>query len=244
MSLKQILRGLPLVPGVYRAMRTRWQGRKLAGLPINEIFGQIYRSNFWGSEASVSGTGSDAHQTARITAELPLIWRELGVRRVLDVPCGDFRWMRNVDLSGIDYLGGDIVPELIERNRSTYPGDGIKFTVLNLIEDPLPEADLVFCRDCLVHLSFADIWSALRTVAGSPARFFMATTFTGRSLNTDIRTGQWRPLNLEAAPFNLGPPERLLVEGCTEGEGSHADKSLGVWRVDSLRAWLGCYPIP
>lgn len=243
MSLKQILRRLPLVPGVYHAMRTRWQGRKLAGRPINEIFGQIYRSNFWGSEASVSGTGSDARQTARITAALPVIWQELGVSRILDVPCGDFQWMRNVDLRGIAYLGGDIVPELIERNRSNYPGVDVKFIVLNLIQDPLPDADLVFCRDCLVHLSYADIWSALRTVAGSPARFFMATTFTGRPVNTDIRTGQWRPLNLEAPPFNLGPPERLLVEGCTEGEGSYADKSLGVWRMEALRARVEAHPV-
>ena len=28
---------------------------------------------------------------------------------MLDVPCGDFRWMAHVDLSGIIYIGGDII---------------------------------------------------------------------------------------------------------------------------------------
>ena len=238
MTLRNFVRSLPVLPAAYRAVRTRWQGRKLAGRPIHEVFGEIYRSNFWGSDASLSGTGSDARQTARITRELPGLWRRIGVQKVLDVPCGDFHWMQNVALDGIEYVGGDIVPELIQRNRTSFAREGVHFAVLNLTEDTLPPCDLVFCRDCLVHLSYRDIWAALRTVAASEARFLLTTTFTERSRNQDIRTGQWRPLNLQAPPFNLGPPLELLVEGCTEGDGAYADKSLGLWRVEDIRAKL------
>ncbi len=44
-----------------------------------------------------------------------------------------------------------------------------------------------------------------------------------------------RVLNLQQAPFNFPPPEHLLVEECTEGNGAYRDKSLGVWNLDALR---------
>jgi len=42
-------------------------------------------------------------------------------------------------------------------------------------------------------------------------------------------------LNLEPAPFCLGKPLAVLVEGCTEGDGTYADKLLALWRVTSIR---------
>ena len=48
-------------------------------------------------------------------------------------------------------------------------------------------------------------------------------------------TGDWRVLDLEREPFHLPPPARILNEGCTEGGGAFADKSLALWRVADLR---------
>lgn len=235
---KAIARRIPVLPALYREARERWQGRVLAGRPIDDVFGDIYRQNAWGGDQSLSGTGSDDIQTARLVQELPGLWRRLGVQRVLDLPCGDFHWMRKVDLSGVDYTGGDIVPELVECNAAAYAREGVRFMVLNLIQGPLPPADAVFCRDCLVHLSFRDIRAALETISRSEARFLMTTTFTERPGNRDIQTGQWRPLNLQRAPFDFGPPEVLMPEGCTEGGGAYRDKSLAVWPIERIRSGL------
>jgi hypothetical protein len=49
-------------------------------------------------------------------------------------------------------------------------------------------------------------------------------------------TGDWRPINLERAPFNWPAPVELIVEECTESGGVFADKSLGLWRIDALPA--------
>jgi hypothetical protein len=46
--------------------------------------------------------------------------------------------------------------------------------------------------------------------------------------------GDWRLLNLEAAPFGFPPADAILNEECTEAGGAYADKSLGVWRVADL----------
>ena len=96
------------------------------------------------------------------------------------------------------------------------------------------EADLLLCRDCLVHLSFADIARAIANIRAATVTYLLTTTFPAQRANEDIRTGDWRPLNLEAAPFGWPAPLEYLVEKCTEGNGLFADKSLGLWRVDSL----------
>lgn len=145
--------------------------------------------------------------------------------------------MRTVNLGGISYLGADIVQKLIERNQQ-YATDNITFQKLNLLEDPLPQVDLLFCRDCLVHFSYDDIFKALHNIYASGSEFLLTTTFPARPSNLPIATGQWRPLNLEQAPFCLPPPIKMIVEGCTEGKGCFADKSLGLWKMSDLKVRL------
>lgn len=98
--------------------------------------------------------------------------------------------------------------------------------------------DLIFCRDCLVHLSLQDIWRSLHNVCASRSEYLLITTFTERVENHDIVTGRWRTLNLEAAPFVFPRPLRLIKEGCTEDDGVYADKALGLWRVADIRKSL------
>lgn len=47
-------------------------------------------------------------------------------------------------------------------------------------------------------------------------------------------TGDWRPLDFTKAPFHWPAPDELIVEGCTEGAGAFADKSLGLWNTRLL----------
>jgi len=217
---------------VYRALR------KLKSKSTEDVFTEIYRSNAWGGKDSVSGTGSDVHQTRIITSGLQSLLIDLNISTTLDIPCGDFHWMKSVDLNGIDYTGADIVKELIQKNREEYARDGVRFQHLNLIKDKLPKVDLVFCRDCLGHFSFADIFLALDNVCNSQSKYFLTTTFTDRKENHDIVTGQWRVLNLELVPFVLHKPFKIINEGCMEGDGAYKDKSLGLWRIADIRESL------
>ncbi len=105
--------------------------------------------------------------------------------------------MKNVDLSGIKYIGGDIVEELVTQNVKEYERKSRRFKKLNLINDELPKVDLVFCRDCLVHLSFDEIFRSLGNIFKSDSKYLLTTTFPEKAKNYDIATGQWRALNLE-----------------------------------------------
>jgi hypothetical protein len=192
-------------------------------------FGDIYRRGGFGRvKETVSGSGSTLGQTARLIAGLPVLFRQLGVRTLLDLPCGDYHWMRLAPLEGITYIGADVVPELISANRLRDPY--VDFRVIDLVTDELPAADLLLCRDCLVHLPFADIQLALKNILRSPITYLMATTFPGR-VNRDCRVGDWRPLDLEGPPFNLPRPVAITIEGCTEFGGRFRDKALGVWKL-------------
>jgi hypothetical protein len=200
--------------------------------PASLDFDKIYKNNeFLGTE-SLSGEGSSLSQTHNIREELPKLLTELGIRCLLDVPCGDWNWMRYVNLAGIYYTGGDIVQAIVDRNNDLYGNEHRKFERLNIITGPLPEADLILCRDCLVHLNFADGLAALRQFRASGATWLLTTTFTNRDSNDDL-VGEsiWRPLNLEKAPYNLPKAERYINEGCTEGNNLYGDKCLALWRL-------------
>jgi hypothetical protein len=202
---------------------------------VKRKFSHIYQHNVFAGADSRSGGGSSMEQTESLRRELPLLFRELGVRTLIDAPCGDFHWMQHADLGVERYVGIDVVEELIAANQRRYGGERISFQCLNIIEDGLPRADLIFCRDCLVHLNFAQAKRALQNFKRSGAQYLLTTTFTNREGNVDL-VGRdiWRTLNLELAPFDLPRPLRLINEHCTEGGGAYADKSLGLWRLADL----------
>ena len=236
-TVKEIAQRLPVVRIAYRHARDAYAWYRRRRFHTELVFTDKFSRNAWRGVESVSGTGSDLSQTRVIAAQIPALLRELGADSMLDVPCGDFNWMKTVDLTGIRYIGADIVKDLVHRNRR-FEAKNIAFIHANLLTDNLPKVDLILCRDCLVHLSYADIRRALNNMHRSGATYLLTTTFPDRTENADIPTGRWRVLNLERAPFNFPPPLRLIVEQCTEGNGKYSDKSLAVWRFDDLSPHL------
>jgi SAM-dependent methyltransferase len=203
-------------------------------LPREAVFTRRYRQGGWQGDESVSGLGSGEEQTRAIRSALPRLLQETGARSLLDIPCGDFNWMEDVELGVERYIGADIVDDLVAENRRRFADDRHEFVKIDVVRDRLPEVDVVFCRDCLVHLSSSDVLEALRNIKSSGSRHLLTTTFTGRAENEEILTGEWRPINLEKAPFCLPAPLTLVDEGCTEYGGRYADKSLGLWRIADL----------
>lgn len=142
--------------------------------------------------------------------------------------------MSRVDLAGIDYLGADVVPELVEENRRRHGAAGKRFELLDATRDPLPQVDLVFCRDLLIHLSNADAAKLLANVARSGSRWLLTTHFTGHRANLDILSGDFRPLNLCRPPFLLPPPVEVIAEESRLSGGIFPDRAMGLWEVASL----------
>jgi hypothetical protein len=211
------------------------RAEELTKLGLKERFERIYSTNLWADPESRSGVGSGLDSTRVLRAELPKALRRLETRVLLDVPCGDFTWMEHVDLDGIAYIGGDIVPSIVEENQRVHETEFRRFRLLDLTHDELPDADVLLCRDCLVHLSYANIRAVLANVARSSIRYLLMTSFPGRGGNRDVQDGDWRTLDFQAPPFSFPEPRLTIVEDCEEEEGSYADKSLLAWRVADLR---------
>ena len=200
---------------------------------VEKVFKDRFDNKAWGKGESISGSGSSLAKTRRIANELPKVLAHFQIRSLLDIPCGDFHWFRTVDLTGVDYIGADIVPDLICHNKQ-YERPGVRFDTLDILTSQLPSVDLIFTRDCLVHLSNEQIVTALRNIKRSGAKWFMATTFPGCEVNHNISPGAWRRINMEEKPFNLPVPDRYIFEYCTELENRCRDKSLGLWKTESI----------
>lgn len=222
--------------GLYHPLRRLAFALRNRGRSAGDVFTDIYRHNRWQGSESRSGEGSSLAQTATLVARLPDLLRRHGVRSMLDIPCGDFHWMSRVDLDGVAYTGADIVADVIAANTARHAGPGKEFRVIDLCTGPLPRTDMVFCRDCMVHLPFQMLASAIEQVRASGATYLMATTFPATLVNRDIALGDFRPLNLQLAPFSFPAPMELVEEHCTESAGAHADKAMGIWHVADLPA--------
>lgn len=202
--------------------------------PMEATFTRIYRQNAWGNAESASGPGSTKTRAADFIDELITLVKRLDTRVLLDAPCGDFEWAAPVADAVERYIGVDVVPDLIDRRRTASAGPGRRFVCGDLTVDALPQADLILCRDCLVHFSFDDIGRALRNFQRSGARHLLTTTFVQRGANDDIATGAWRPLDLQAPPFGFPPPAAIVDEKCTHTGGIYRDKRLALWELSEL----------
>jgi Methyltransferase domain len=222
-------------PPVLAHQRFAEDRESFAGLSLQQRFERIHDTNLWGASASISGLGSETDATATLRADLPGLLRMLGVKSLLDAPCGDAGWINAADL-GVTMIGIDIVPELIARLSARARQGEIKgnYRLADITRDALPRCDAILCRDCLVHLSFANIDRALENFRRSGAIWLITTTFPDWQTNADCEDGDWRALNFERAPFSWGPPVALLNENCLEAGGGWRDKSLGVWRLSEI----------
>lgn len=184
----------------------------------------------WGG----NGPGSSWDKTERIRSELPALLRELGVKSLLDYGCGEPAWIGQTMLEvEVEYVGVDVVPELIGRCEACYGASGAaRFLLLEDFDQPLPRADLILARDCLAHLSLDDVFVALAQMRASDAEWLLVTSCRSQTSNPTGKTGGFRPLSFRAPPFSFGEPELWIDE-------LEDDKSLGLWRMSDAvpRGW-------
>lgn len=220
------------VPSVMHAFNI-YARLKYKNRTYNEVFESIHSNNSWEGNDSLSGQGSDLKQTEALRGALPQVLSDLNIETMLDIPCGDHYWMNLVSMDKVRYTGADLVKGLVDYCQNNHSTENKNFIQLDVVKDDLGKYDLVFVRDCFVHLSIDNIQKALENIKKSGSTYLMTTTFTAKSKNLDIVNGGWRYLNLQEAPFNFPAPLVLIDEKCTEGK-KFADKSMGVWKIEDL----------
>lgn len=198
-----------------------------------DVFEKIYDSNFWGSNESKSGPGSQIKSTEKICESLPFLIEKYDIKSILDSPCGDYNWMKTVDKKGAKYTGGDIVPKIIRENSKRYKNENTSFKVIDITSDDIPKVDLIICRDCLQHLSQKNVKKALKNFKESGSKYLLVTNYPWTLENYDIKNGDFRTLNLCQKPFGLPltPLEKIKE---TNISGNCIDKYLYLYKLDDI----------
>ncbi len=215
-------------------------GNRFKKINLKEHFTAIYRENIWGNTESLSGFGSSLDATSVVVEELSNFIKAKDVTSIVDAPCGDCNWISTYDFFNCDYIGIDIVDELIESNRSRFKSPRVSFINQDLTKNfTFPKVDLILMRDLLVHLSFDDANVVLKKVLNSKPKYFAVTSFDEVEENSDLAYPErsteisWRPLNMSREPFNLIQPIHKINEKCRETDGKriYSDKSLCIYEI-------------
>lgn len=138
-------------------------------LPARMVFQNIYAEHAWGhgdTDGFYSGAGSDTILARAYAENIQRYIEREGVRSIVDLGCGDFRVASLLVSDNVQYVGVDIVEEVIAANREQHGGPNVRFECLDITRDPLPAGDLCLIREVFQHLSNAEILSVLAKLRG------------------------------------------------------------------------------
>jgi SAM-dependent methyltransferase len=168
-------------------------------------FGANYDKSGKGTWGGDSGPGSDPYYTMPYRAFLESFIRLNRIGSVVDVGCGDWKFSRYLDFSGVAYRGYDVVPELIERNRAAYGTASVRFDLMPNDIDAVPGAQLLVMKDVLQHLPTDTILEMRDRLFGKFDFCLITNSFEKLDTpqNSDIEVGGFRCLDLRAEPFGV-----------------------------------------
>ena len=202
------------------------------------VFSKIYREGLWGVG---SGAGSNPDFAKPYVDFVSGIVKRLEISSVLDVGHGDWQMYRDYKFEDTHYTGVDVVEGLSRINNEKYGNKNRIFTQVKP-ENPLPDAELLLCKDVFQHLSFHDMEHILSQF--SKFRYLLiCNDFDSTSIfaklshkvqaknrlkklvhlkspfykeepinNSDIETGEYRTLDLEGNLFSKYFTDFSLVE--------------------------------
>ena len=235
-SVKEVLRHVLFRCGLSETLDVvrQWRGhytKHTRERDMTGVFSQIYANGAWvmrQGQGSLSGVGSVQEATGEMALQLGAFIREVGCRRLVDIGCGDFNWMRTV-VGDFEYLGIDVVPQVIDANNAQYADPRRRFVCLDATSTPLESGDVALCREVLFHLSFNDGLKLMRNIRAAGFKHVLFTTDSAVWFNSDIRTGDFRRINLTRSPYGLPRPNRQLTDDKVS-----TGRVLAVWQGTDL----------
>lgn len=204
---------------------------------LSRLAGLIRPLENQGPESHCGG-GSYLANTSEIRGFLDSVLKRYNIGKMIDVPCGDWNWMRQVDLTGVEYIGYDNDEGFIDDNRRLYPDH--QFVAADALNVDWPRADLILCRDFTIHLPDDDIVKLLESFRKSGAKYLLTTSYDYLNENKDFTDQQKkhaygrhsrpsRLVNLEIDPYRLGPPIESVRENSSV---ACQNRIVGLWRLN------------
>lgn len=182
---------------------------------------KFYKDNVRSKIESVSGYGSFLKNTKEVRGLIEQLIEEKNIFRIVDCPCGDWNWMQNVNLGNAQYMGLDIVQEIVDNNQEKFGSDNVIFYKFNILEQKPPPCDLLICRDLLFHFSLKNMKLAANNLKACHCKYLMSTTFPWVEVNQELTEAElaanwgYRQINLSLPPVNMeefGKPIKSIKE--------------------------------
>jgi hypothetical protein len=188
-----------------------------------------------GRRESASGPHGTNQATAPFREMLLATLRQHDIRTVLDLGCGDWNWMRQVGFPHplgstertISYQGWDAHEGMMVRLNETYGGPHVSFHTKDITTEEYPRVDLIIARSVLFHIDAAIARRMVERVRAA-SKFFLSNSFLNVRKNSNIK--KYLPIdgwgfytiNLNIAPFNLGPFMIDSAEELSSGQKRYA----------------------
>lgn len=162
---------------------------------------------------------------------------DYNIKSINDCPSGVFgNWAYLLKLSDVKYVGYDINDLVVDRNKKEYPD--LEFHELDLVNENVPYADLILCKDCLFHLSNAFVFKVLDNFKKSGSKYLLTTNYDKLSRNKELSSAElareagFKEINLIIDPFNMGLPIETHTEKINEFFGVENDHELSLWQLN------------
>jgi SAM-dependent methyltransferase len=175
---------------------------------------------------SRSGTGSTVDNTVSIRKTLTETIGKYNVRKMLDLGCGDWNWLKEIPKSRLPakYIGIDAAPDVIASNQAKHGDKQVKFVCESsldyLAERSYKEFDLILIRHSLEHLPNDYNIQLLKEVIRC-AKYVLITSakHDQANVNGKCKVGGYRPINLLMPPYIkvIGHPSQEIDDYC-DGE--------------------------
>jgi hypothetical protein len=189
-----------------------------------QVFSEIYKKNRWGGKKGqfCSGDGSsNIAITGPYIDKIMSLSEEFDFARktCVDLGCGDFQIGSKISGLFRNYIGVDIVSNLIEYNRNQHGSEKIQFKKIDITNENLPSGNVCFLRQVLQHLSNRQIIEIIKKLSQYEISFItehVPSTENILKYNLDkshgstIRLFNGSGVFLWMPPFNL--PESKLTK--------------------------------
>jgi SAM-dependent methyltransferase len=212
-----------------------WRNRRFKSYSTKEMFTEVYSKNLWGTQNQpvigyYSGPGShDVIVVSEYVACIEKFMRKNpNLRSAVDLGCGDFNIGKSIAPFFDEYIGVDIVEEVVEHHRKTVSIENVTFKTLNAIEEELPYSDVVFVREVLQHLKNDEIIRVINNIKRNTKCLVVTESLPGlqhefthnleRGIGPNTRVSRGSGVVLSSDPFamNFAATECLNITYCNE----------------------------
>ncbi len=218
---------------IYRYFYYIYAKFKFYKLSNKKIFSKIYKDKMWGYDyGSVyySGYGSNNNIIVNeFILSIKNFFEEIKIKpKILDIGCGDFEIGKNIYPFSSEYTACDIVPELIEYNKTKFNYPNLRFLCFDATNNKdLPKSDVVLLRQVLQHLCNSQIKIILDKIKGNFKYLILSEHIPINKFipNKDIHTGDLSRvfinsgIDIEKKPFNYKFKKKIILNEVFEKEG-------------------------